>query len=81
MKHAMLAVLMAASLALVSMTATAAPAAAPAAAASSKPATRLARVAGGGKVTLVNPRLTPAQLSALRPGFRDLRPRARGNVE
>lgn len=79
MKQAMLAVLMAISLALVSMAAPAAPAATTAA--SGKPATRLARVAGGGKVTLVNPKLTPAQLSALRPGFRDLRPRARGNLE
>lgn len=79
MKHAMLATLMAASLALVSMAVPAAPAATTAA--NGKPVTRLARVAGGGKVTLVNPKLTPTQLSTLRPGFRDLRPKVRSNVE
>ena len=32
-------------------------------------------------VTLVQPKLSAGQLSALRPGYRSLRPKVRGNAE
>ncbi len=50
------------------------------AAAAGSAATRTARVAGGGKVSLVDSARTPAQWSAERPKVRSLRPKVRGNV-
>lgn len=86
MKHDRLARLMVASLATLILAATAAMAdpanpASRAASPGAKPAARQARVSGGGTVTLVNSRFTATQLSAMRPGYRELRPRVRGNVE
>ncbi len=89
MKHEKLARLLVASLATLALAATAAMAdpanpasrAASAASPGAKPAARQARVSGGGTVTLVDSRFTATQLSAQRPGYRELRPRVRGNVE
>ena len=50
-------------------------------AANSGAAPRQARVAGGSKVPLVSSARTAQQWSAQRPGFRNLRPKARSNVE
>ncbi|CAG0945206.1 hypothetical protein GPROT2_03087 [Gammaproteobacteria bacterium] len=89
MKHEKLARLLVASLATLTLVATAAMAdpanpasrAASAASPGGKPTVRQARVSGGGTVTLVDSRFTATQLSAMRPGYRELRPRVRGNVE
>jgi len=92
MKHDRLARLLVASLATLTLVATVAmadlanPASRAASAASAaspggKPVARQARVSGGGTVTLVDSRFTATQLSAQRPGYRELRPRVRGNVE
>lgn len=69
----------AAALALVAGSALAADAATPAK--DSSQAVRQARVAGGERVPLANSRLDAVQLSVLRPGYRNLRPKARGNAE
>lgn len=89
MKHDRLARLLVASLATLTLVATVAMAdpanpasrAASAASPGGKPTVRQVRVSGGGTVTLVNSRFTATQLSAQRPGYRELRPRVRGNVE
>jgi hypothetical protein len=40
-----------------------------------------ARIGKGGTVDLAASTLTPAQLAAMRPGFENLKPRARTNTE
>jgi len=42
---------------------------------------RHARVRGGERMPLAGSRLDDVQLSAMRPGYRNLRPKARGNAE
>jgi len=74
MKNTVLALLVAGSLSVAATTMAAAPA-------SGKQPVRQARVAGGEVVTLVQPKLSAGQLSALRPGYRSLRPKVRGNAE
>ena len=69
----------AAALALSTGSALAADAAAPAR--DGKQAVRQARVGGGERVPLADSRLDAGQLSVLRPGYRNLRPKARGNAE
>lgn len=44
-------------------------------------ATQQARVAGGATVPLVSSSKTPEQWSAMRPKFRELRPKTRSNTE
>lgn len=69
----------AAALALTMGSALAADAAAPAR--DGRQAVRQARVASGERVPLADPKLDDGQLSVLRPGYRNLRPKARGNAE
>ncbi len=76
MKRKVLTILLTASLALV---ATGVPAATPAPA--GKQAQRQARVRGGETVPLANSKLSAGQLSVMRPGYRSLRPKLRGNAE